>query len=274
MLQCESGAVLDRRRAPALEAGDCPLPETCMRRLLPALLPIAALAGCAGYASDYWRPKLGIIQPQLARYGYSAPQAQCMGQRLGTTLSVWQLRQLERVARLMPAQRFGRAALAPVDLVEVAGVVGDRRVRPAVAAAIEGCAVTAPEIVQAASAAAEAAAPAPSAPGAAAAPLWLNLGAAPTGQAISINAASLREEGTTREAWFRLINPGQSGPSAGSYLLRVDCSARTINAMATRRHGPDGGVLQETDFRPRGGEGAAPVAGGTVMEIAYLALCT
>jgi hypothetical protein len=245
-----------------------------MRRLLPALLPIAALAGCAGYASDYWRPKLGIIQPQLARYGYSAPQAQCMGQRLGTTLSVWQLRQLERVARLMPAQRFGRAALAPVDLVEVAGVVGDRRVRPAVAAAIEGCGVTAPEIVQAASAAAEAAAPAPSAPGAAAAPLWLNLGAAPTGQAISINAASLREEGTTREAWFRLINPGQSGPSAGSYLLRVDCSARTINAMATRRHGPDGGVLQETDFRPRGGEGAAPVAGGTVMEIAYLALCT
>ena len=245
-----------------------------MRRLLPALLPIAALAGCAGYASDYWRPKLGIIQPQLARYGYTEPQAQCMGQRLGTTLSVWQLRQLEHLARLMPAQRFGRAALAPVDLVEVAGVVGDRRVRPAVAAAIEGCGVTAPEVVQAASAAAAAAeAAAPAAPGAAVAALWLNLGAAPTGQAISINAASLREEGTTREAWFRLINPGQSGPSAGAYLLRVDCSARTINAMATRRHGPDGAVLGETDFRPNG-EGAAPVAGGTVMEIAYLALCT
>jgi hypothetical protein len=198
-----------------------------------------------------------------------------MGQRLSGTLSVWQLRQLERVARLMPAQRFGRAALAPVDLVEVAGVVQDGRVRPAVAAAIEGCGVTAPEIVQAASAAAEAAAaaPAPAEAGGAPAALWLNLGAAPTGQAISINAASLREEGTTREAWFRLINPGQSGPSAGSYLLRVDCSSRTINAMATRRHGPDGAILQETDFRPNG-EGAAPVAGGTVMEIAYLALCT
>jgi hypothetical protein len=248
-----------------------------MRRLLPALLPIAALAGCAGYASDYWRPKLSIIQPQLARYGYDAGQAQCMGQRLDATLSVWQLRQLERVARLMPAQRFGRAALAPIDLVEVAGVVEDRRVRPAVAAAIEGCGVTAPEVVQAASAAAEAAAAeaaaAPAASGAAAAPLWLNLGAAPTGQSISINASSLREEGTSREAWFRLINPGQSGPSAGAYLLRVDCTARTINAMATRRHAPDGAILQETDFRPAG-EGAAPVAGGTVMEIAYLALCT
>lgn len=244
-----------------------------MRRLLPALLPIAALAGCAGYASDYWRPKLAIIQPQLTRFGYSGEQAQCMGQRLSATMSVWQLRQLESVARLMPAQRFGRAALAPIDLVEVAAVVEDRRVRPAVAAAIEACGVTSPEVVQAASAAAEAATPAPAAEGAPARPLWLNLGAAPSGQTIAVNASSLREEAGGREAWFRLTNPGASGPSAGSYLLRVDCTARTINAMATRRHGPDGAILEETDLGPNG-EGAAPVAGGTVMEIAYLALCT
>jgi hypothetical protein len=244
------------------------------RRSFTALLPLALLAACAGYASDYWRSEVGIIQPQLVRYGFDESQAQCAGRRLAGTLSVWQLRQLERTARLMPQQRFGRSALAPIDLVEVAAFVEDRRVAPEVAAAIQGCGVSAPETVAAAeAAAAAAAAPAAPVPGGAAGPLWLNLGAAPTGQAISVNAASLVEEGSTRQAWFRLTDPGASGPSAGSYLLRVDCNARTINAMATRRHGPDGAVVSEHDFGPSG-EGAAPVAGGTVMEIAYLALCT
>lgn len=243
-----------------------------MRLKLLALLPFAALAGCAGYASDYWSSKTGIIRPQLTRYGYDTTQSQCMAQRLDA-LSVWQVRQLERAARLMPANRFGRSALAPVDLVEVAGVVQDQRVRPAIAAAIESCGVVSPEAAQAASVAATPE-PAPAgAPAGTPAALWLNLGAAASGQTIAINAASLSEQGSTRKAWFRLTNPGQSGPSAGSYLLQVDCGTRTINAMATRRHGPDGAVLEERDFGP-GGEGAAAVAGGTVMEIAYLALCT
>ncbi|HEX8643999.1 MAG TPA: hypothetical protein VF702_08825 [Allosphingosinicella sp.] len=245
-----------------------------MRRFLP-LLPLAALAGCAGYASDYWGSERSIIQPQLARYGFSESEAECTGRRLEVSLGVWQMRQLERIARMMPQQRFGRSALAPVDLVEVANHVEDRRVRPEVAAAIEACGVTAPEAVAAAQAEAAAAAAAAAAPaaGAVQAPLWLNLGAAPSGQAISVNAASLSEEGGTRQAWFRLTDPGASGPGAGSYLLRVDCSARTINAMAFRRHGPDGSVAEERSYGPAG-EGVAAVAGGTVMEIAYLALCT
>lgn len=244
-----------------------------MRRLS-VLFAFVALPGCSGYAADHWRDETSIIAPQLARYGYTDAQAQCTGGRLAAALGPWQLRQLERVARMMPENRFGRTALAPVDLIEVAAVVEDARVRPAVAAAIGGCGVQSPEQIAAAEAAvaAAAAAPEPAAAGATA-PLWLNLGAAPTGQAISINAASLREEGNSREAWFRLTNPGASGPSAGSYRLRVDCTARTINAMATRRHAPDGAVLEEHDFGSDG-EGAAPVAGGTVMEIAYLALCT
>jgi hypothetical protein len=43
--------------------------------------------------------------------------------------------------------------------------------------------------------------------------------------------------------------------------------------MAFRRHGAAGEVTEERDYRPNG-EGATPIAGGTVMEIAYLALCT
>ena len=237
-----------------------------MRFKLPALLPLAALAGCAGYAADYWRAESSIIGPQLSRYGFSQAQAQCAGQRLTSALSVWQLRQLERIARLVPATQFGRAALEPRDLSAVAAHVEDRRVAPAVAETVAQCAPPPPAPVAAA------AAPEPTA-AAAAGPLWLNLGAAPTGQSIAVDAATIREQAGTREAWFRLTNPGASAPSGNAYLLRVDCQARTINSMAFRRSAPDGTVAEERDYRPAG-EGMVPVAGGTVMEIAYLALCT
>lgn len=238
-----------------------------MRRRLLALPPLLALAGCAGYAADYWRPKVGIISPQLSRYGLNQAQAQCAGRRLGGSLSVRQLRQLERIARLVPQGHFGRSALEPRDLVAVASHVEDRRVRPEVAAAIGACApartavFAAPPSAEAAVAAAQTA------------PLWLNLGAAPTGQAISVNASSIVEQPGYRQAWFRLTDPGASGPSPGTYLLRVDCAARTINSMGFRRFGPSGQVVDQIDYGPAG-EGAGPIVGGTVMEIAYLALCT
>jgi len=237
-----------------------------MRRSLFALLPMALLAGCAGYAADYWRPKVGIISPQLTRYGFNQEQAACAGRRLAGALSVWQLRQLERIARLVPAGHFGRAALEPRDLLAVAAHVQDRQVQPEVAAAVQNCAPPPAPTVLAATPAAEAAArPATS--------LWLNLGAAPTGQSIAVNASTIVEESGRREAWFRLTDPGAARPSSNSYLLRIDCAARTMNSMALRRHGPDGSVTEERDYRP-GGEGVLPIAGGTVMEIAYLALCT
>jgi hypothetical protein len=118
------------------------------------------------------------------------------------------------------------------------------------------------------------AAPPPAAPAArTAAPTWVNLGAAPTGQSIAVDASSLSEDGSYRSGWFRLTNPGATARSASSYLLRVDCSARTINSMGVRKYGPNGAITEERDFGP-GGEGAAAVESGTVMQIAYLALCT
>ncbi|HEX8366321.1 MAG TPA: hypothetical protein VF603_13650 [Allosphingosinicella sp.] len=237
-----------------------------MRTRLFLLLPLAALAGCAGYASDYWRSEMGIIAPQLTRYGFDQTQAQCAGRRLAAGLSVWQLRQLERIARLVPASHFGRPALAPRDLLPVAAAVRDARVRPEVTAAVEACVPPPPRPTVAQ----PVAAPAPAQSGA---PLWLNLGAAPSGQSIAVNATSIIEEDGYRQAWFRLTNPGAGRPSENSYLLRVVCAARTINSMAFRRHGAAGEVTEERDYRPNG-EGATPIAGGTVMEIAYLALCT
>jgi hypothetical protein len=239
-----------------------------MRFKLTALLPIAALTGCAGYAADYWRSETSIIGPQLSRYGFTEAQAQCAGRRLTASLSVWQLRQLERIAKLVPANQFGRASLEPRDLAVVAAHVEDRRVAPEVAGTIAECAPPPVPV-----AAAPAPAPAAAVRSGPAAALWLNLGAAPTGQSIAVDAATIREQSGTREAWFRLTNPGAARPSENSYLLRVDCTARTINSMAFRRTAPDGTIAEERDYRPAG-EGMVPVAGGTVMEIAYLALCT
>ncbi len=236
-----------------------------MRRALPALLSLSLLGGCAGYAADYWRSESRIIEQQLTRYGFDQAQAQCAGRRLAETLGVWQLRQLERVAKLVPATQFGREALRPADLAAVAAHVQDRQVGPLVAPIVAECAPPPPPTAAEAEGEADAAPP----PG----PLWLNLGAAPTGQSIAVNASSIVEEQGYRQAWFRLTDPGASGPGAGSYLLRIHCADRTMNSMAFRRHAPDGAVVEERDFRPAG-EGATAVAGGTVMEIAYLALCT
>nr|MDP8994096.1 hypothetical protein [Pseudomonadota bacterium] len=107
-----------------------------MRSPIAALLPLCLLAGCAGYAADYWRAETSIIEPQLSRYGLDPAQSQCVGQRLARDLSVWQLRQLERVARLVPEGHFGQP-LAMRDLIYVASHVQDPAVRPAVEAAAE-----------------------------------------------------------------------------------------------------------------------------------------
>ena len=98
-----------------------------MRRTVTALLPLVLLSGCAGYAADYWRPKVSLIAPQLSRFGFDGTQSECAGRRLAGSLSVWQLRQLERIARLVPHNQFGRPALLPADFVTVASHVEDRR---------------------------------------------------------------------------------------------------------------------------------------------------
>lgn len=241
-------------------------------RLLPlALMPLCLLAGCAGYAADYWRPKVGIVTPQLTRYGLDSTQSQCVGERLARTLSVWQLRQLDEIARRIPQGHFGPAPLNVRDLLWAASHVRNPAVRQQLSAATESCGLTAEAI-------ARRDAPPETTPEAAAARapgavIWLNLGAAPSGQAIAVDAASIVEEGTARQAWFRLTNPGESGPSSRSYLLRIDCPSRSLNSMGFRRYGAGGEIAEERDYRPAG-EGVQPIDGGTVMEIAFLAMCT
>jgi len=244
-----------------------------MRNLLPPLLLAAAVSGCAGYAIDYVKPKNSLVAGELARYGFEAGQAQCMNAGLSESLSVWQLRQLQLAASSLKQGYAAPPRLTPADLVWVATTVESPKVGVEVARVARECGIAASRQVSAPPRVAAPALPVtpPAAPAASAA-AWINLGAAPTGQAISVDASSLSGSGDSRSGWFRLTNP-DGGRGNTAYLLRVDCAARTINSMAIRKYDAAGAVTDSRDFGSAG-EGAVPIESGTVMEIAYLAMCT
>jgi hypothetical protein len=104
---------------------------------------------------------------------------------------------------------------------------------------------------------------------------WLNLGAAASGQSIAIDAASILQEGATRIAWFRMTDPQSGTPTANRYRLKVDCAARTIQPLAMRQVDAQGAqvalrIYNDDDIDAHAG----PAESGTVLEIAFLSLCT
>lgn len=247
-----------------------------MRRSGIALLTLGLLSGCAGYAADYWRPKNSLIAPQLPRYGVTAEQSSCVGERLTKNLSVWQLRQLTDIAgRLTP--KAGNP-LSPRDLAYVAGLVQDPKVGPEVKATLDACGATA-TAAPASTAVPASGTPQPGpdqglVPGAAPpqALRWIDLGAADTGQRIAIDITTVVMTAEKREGWFRLSNPGEAAPSLDAYRLRVDCAGRTITPTAARKYSADGKVAQHEDYTAAWQQPLA-IEAGTVMEIAWKRLC-
>lgn len=232
------------------------------------LVPLLALAtGCAGYAIDYTKPRSAIIGPQLSRFGLDQAQSACVVRRLEAGLSVWQTRQLEIVAGSIANGFYTFNRLTPADLAWAARNTNSKEVGPAFEQAAAACGVVFAPPMMGASAPIVAAPPVAAAPAAAS---WVSLGSAATGQAISIDAATVPRTGP-RQAWFRVTNPGQEEASPVTYLLRMDCQARTINPMAARRLDA-GRIAEERDYGP-GGEGALPIEAGTVMELAWRSLC-
>jgi hypothetical protein len=249
------------------------------------LLSIALLGGCAGYASDYWKSKESIITPQLERFGMTGTVGQCVEKRLTDTLSVWQLRQLaDYAARVAPT-----VTVTPRHLISVASLVEDPKVAPLTQQAIDGCdvvtAAAPPQTGTTPVTAGTSAAGAPSTTTTTKAgtttgpvlpagpePLWVNLGAAQTGQGIAVDASSVTRGPSWRQAWFRLLNTDQAGVGDIGYLLRIDCSTKVITAHAGRKYAPGGGGLveQRQYDKPEGPMGIEP---GTVIEVAYHALC-
>jgi hypothetical protein len=238
-----------------------------MMRIPAAAALILFAGGCAGNVADYVGPRAGIISPQLIRYGMTLDQSRCVGERLGKGVSpLW----LRRFTRSASAVRQGATpgVLTIDDLVRVSGTLGNASVREELVAANDACGVTAAPAAASADPTAE--------PGMGAAgtgdsrsPAWLNLGAAPSGQSIAIDASTIQQDSSTRTAWFRLTEPGASIPGQNTYHLRVNCASRTIAEKARRK--PDGtGATVEVP----GDDKPVPMERGTVMEIAWLALCT
>jgi hypothetical protein len=113
----------------------------------------------------------------------------------------------------------------------------------------------------------------PALPATARAPVWLNLGAAPSGQSIAVDGASLEQEDEARTAWFRMIDPPPAGTSLHAYRLRIDCRTRIIRPLAHRLYDAAGAIVEERDYSDEE-ELPSPVESGTVTEIAFLSLCT
>lgn len=244
-----------------------------MRLPFLALPFLFLLTACPGQLRDYIGQISNITSPQLLRYGLNIAQARCVGETMGRTLSPHQLRAFAHAAASFHQGEAEPGRLTFRELMWVANQMGDGAVPPALRGADTACGITAAidYARQLAEADAEAArrAATPAAPPAPAVPNWLNLGAAASGQTIAINAATIEQDGSQRRAWFRLTDPGQPA-SLDSFLLAIDCAHRTINARARERRDASGAVVQHVDYP----DNPLHVEGGTVMEIAWLSLCT
>lgn len=232
------------------------------------LFLLAFAAGCAGNVADYIGPRAGIVTPQLIRFGLDLAESRCVGERIGGALSPLALRRLVRAASIVRRGALGGDRLVPQDLLLVAGTLRDGAVRGALAQAFQTCRMDATRIAGGI-VPVDVVPPMPAAPPAPPAAAWLNLGAASSGQSIAIDASTLEQDTATRTAWFRLTDPG-AGPGFDSYLLKIDCRGRTINARARRRRDAAGAVTEQVDYP----DNPVPVENGTVMEIAWLAMCT
>jgi hypothetical protein len=241
-----------------------------MMRLLPLFL-FALLQGCAGHVADFVGSRANIVAPQLTRFGLNDRQMLCVSERLGGALTPRQIRLLTRSASTVRQGYYEPERLTIRDFMHVASSMSDSAIGLAVVRAAASCDAT-PELIARRDAPPLVEAPAAAAP-APRATAWLNLGAASTGQRIAVDASSIEQDATLRRGWFRLTDPGAGAPSGISYLLSIDCSARTISATARRVQDAAGTVTEHRDFtaddaRPN------PVEGGTVMEIAFLSVCT
>jgi hypothetical protein len=233
-------------------------------RLFP-LLAAASLAGCAGHVADYVGPREGIVGPQVGRFGLDLRQTQCVSNQLTQTLTPRQLRYLNRQLRDVRRGFYDPDRLTVRDLIRSASAMTDSAIGLAVVRATASCDAT-PEAIAARETARFMAAMPPPTPRSSA---WLSLGSAPSGQSIAVDGSTLQQEGATRTAWFRLVDPPPQPANPNIYRLRIDCQARTINSLARRRLEEDGRVSEFREYP----DNPLPIEGGTVMEIAFLSLC-
>ena len=250
-----------------------------MRKLIVAMLLPAALSGCAtGYATNWFQDSTSIINPQLLRYGLDVEQSRCVGERLSKRLDRSQLGRFQvRAAAVRPAAGSA-AALTLGNLRAVASGMPDREVRAELDASVASCNVPATTALAAASPEAGPMmirdAPGTETPRVSGIrATWLNLGAADSGQSIAVDAASILQDGASRTAWFRMTDPASGAASGNQYRLRIDCEGKTVQPLALRQTNETGAQVSLREYTPEEAK-AGPAESGTVLEIAFISMCT
>nr|WP_166039466.1 surface-adhesin E family protein [Sphingosinicella sp. YJ22] len=251
-----------------------------MRVTLFATIAALGLAGCAsGYIADRFIDEEQIIAPQLARYGFSPDQTSCVSRDLARRLDHGAMRAFEMRASALRRGLSNPSGITPRDILIVADGARERAIPTALRNALASCSIDFNPVAVAAAqpgapaATATVAVPTTEAPAADSAPTWLNLGAAPSGQSIAVDATSVQRDGSARIAWFRMTDPETGQQTLNSYRLRLDCSNRMYAPLAWRRYDEAGAIVDSRDYTS---DVAPPteVEGGTVTEIAFLSLCT
>lgn len=102
----------------------------------PLILIAVAAGGLAACAAPATR-----IADGLQRYGLDQARSQCVGDRLGSGLSLGQLQQLGRAAAAYRRDDPNPGQLTAGDLVRVAGEIRDPKIALEVGKAAAGCGV-------------------------------------------------------------------------------------------------------------------------------------
>ena len=79
--------------------------------------------------------------------------------------------------------------------------------------------------------------------------------------------------GPARTAWFRMTDPETGSRTNNLYRLRIDCQAHTVQPLALRQLDEAGNQISMREYSPAEAVPGAAEA-GTVLEIAYISLCT
>jgi hypothetical protein len=70
-----------------------------------------------------------------------------------------------------------------------------------------------------------------------------------------------------------MTDPESGAATGNNYRLRIDCQAKTVQPLALRQTDAAGAQISLREYTPEEAK-AGPAESGTVLEIAFLSLCT
>jgi hypothetical protein len=70
-----------------------------------------------------------------------------------------------------------------------------------------------------------------------------------------------------------MTDPASGAASGNQYRLRIDCEGKTVQPLALRQTNETGAQVSLREYTPEEAK-AGPAESGTVLEIAFISMCT